>query len=195
VDISKIQTQREFLIQTALEAIVLDDKFFGAPETPSQDLFEKNISVNDFDNMSIRISMYGLLNNGDNDLSSEGEAFQKKYRDTFDISYEGGCLYIQHKDFATSSSISISSYSSDLEGLLYDLKDSDYEGNLNEINKIEEEIALLERILDPTIEFPALKEEEPHPLMELVFELIDSNERFEKQQNSLDKEKWVRNRH
>ena len=62
----------------------------------------------------------------------------------------------QHKDFSTSASIS--SYCSDLESLLYDLKDSDYEGNIDEINSLEAEIKMFERVMDPSLESPQEKE-------------------------------------
>jgi len=145
---------RAELIDVTLQALLLNDHFFNDTNlTTIDDIFSRNIVIKDFNNMLIRIPGSGVLNIHNNELSNEGEDFRKQFP-SFNISYEDNELHIQHPYFSKFDCKDVLSKINQLESILYDLQDSDYEGNLEEINSIEEEIETLGNILDKTLMHP-----------------------------------------
>ena len=139
---------RNRMVDIALEAVILTDKYFNQVESVRSDLFEFEFAILDFDDMSIRIVGNGVLNISDNELSAEGERFRKTIEDDYEITYEDQQLHIHYRPFWKEGSQTTREIIEGLDSLLYDLKDSDYEGNIEEINKLEDEIDLFNRILD-----------------------------------------------
>jgi len=139
------------LVKVGVEAIASDGR-----KSCIASFFKNENIIKNFDDMLIEIpitstfdtklfsSRYGGVFNVHSDVG------------TFSIHNDGRMLIIQDEAFSLTDK-TITKHINDIDGLLYDLKDSDYEGNICEINQMEREIALLEQIIDFKVIYPSLK--------------------------------------